>query len=366
MNQIKHNPHLDGLRGIAILLVMGFHYFTGFYVLDFGWSGVDLFFVLSGYLLSGRLYPHLNDKKLLWKFYFNRILRIVPLYFLFLSIFFICWFAFASQKTIDSYSIYKNNILGFFGFASNWIFIKNISQSFNHLNHLWSLAVEEQFYIIFPILVISLKSKKKLLLAGILILMVVLITRCIYYHYLPNKEEYLKLYWNSFFRVDSFLYGFVLYMLIKNGFTLVMKKYFVVLFSLTISLLSLGILFGGTMRLNSFFVTIGFTLIGIFYAFFIFLVEIEENNFLKKITALHFLRQLGKISYGLYVFHWPIYLFGFSLINLLVNKLNFNLNPVTIQLINALFSFTITYFLSKISFQHFESFFLKWKFKLSP
>jgi peptidoglycan/LPS O-acetylase OafA/YrhL len=63
-------PQLDGLRGIAILMVVCFHYFPNTFLFRFGWSGVDLFFVLSGYLLTGRLLPYLDDKKILQKLYF--------------------------------------------------------------------------------------------------------------------------------------------------------------------------------------------------------------------------------------------------------------------------------------------------------
>jgi peptidoglycan/LPS O-acetylase OafA/YrhL len=83
----KRIPQLDGLRGIAILMVMCYHFFPNNIICNFGWSGVDLFFVLSGFLITGRLYPYLDDKKILLKFYRNRFLRIVPLYFGFLVVF---------------------------------------------------------------------------------------------------------------------------------------------------------------------------------------------------------------------------------------------------------------------------------------
>ena len=123
MDLTKQNPHLDGLRGIAIITVIVYHYSTGLYIFDFGWMGVDLFFVLSGYLLTGRLYPFLDDKKIIWKFYLNRIIRIIPLYYLFLLSFFGGWFIFTSDITQQQFPIYKNYYLSFFGFFCNWVFI---------------------------------------------------------------------------------------------------------------------------------------------------------------------------------------------------------------------------------------------------
>ena len=170
MNKSNYNPHLDGLRGMAILLVMLYHYFTGFGIFDFGWTGVNLFFVLSGYLLTERLYPYLKDKKLILKFYVNRIVRIVPIYFLFLIVFFATIYIFASAETIRSFSYYSEHIAAFFGYIINWVFITKENHGADHLNHLWSLAIEEQFYLVFPLLVICLKHKKALLLSGLILI----------------------------------------------------------------------------------------------------------------------------------------------------------------------------------------------------
>ncbi len=64
----KHIPQLDGIRGLAILLVVTFHYFGSIKIFSFGWSGVDLFFVLSGYLITSRLYVSKNEKNYFLKF----------------------------------------------------------------------------------------------------------------------------------------------------------------------------------------------------------------------------------------------------------------------------------------------------------
>jgi peptidoglycan/LPS O-acetylase OafA/YrhL len=360
-NKAVYNPHIDGLRGIAILMVIGYHYLSGLYIFDLGWSGVDLFFVISGYLLTGRLYPYLNDKKLVWKFYFNRFLRIVPLCYTFLIIFFSGWFLFASQSTIDSVPIYKNHLLGFFAFISNWVFISNFSNTENYLQHLWSLAVEEQFYIFFPFFIILIREKKKLLAAGITVIIVIVITRCFYFYLLPNKGHYLKIYWNSFFRFDSFLIGFVLYMIKENNFNSVIERYIKKIAVISFVLLISSFFLTGTFRLNNFFITIGLTIIGVFYSTIIFLTLSSNVNFLKKVTSSKPLQLIGKISYGLYIFHSPIYLLNYTILNSLLYKINIIINPTTLQLTNAFASFIITYFVSLLSFRYYESFFQKFK-----
>ena len=84
----QYIPQLDGIRGLAIILVISFHYLGNIPIFSFGWCGVDLFFVLSGYLITSRLITLQKQKNHLIKFYTNRALRILPLYYLTLIIFY--------------------------------------------------------------------------------------------------------------------------------------------------------------------------------------------------------------------------------------------------------------------------------------
>ena len=106
---------LNGVRGIAIILVLLFHYFPEVKIFKIGWTGVDLFFVLSGFLLTSRILPFLLEKKLLLKFYWNRALRILPLYYLFLILFFLFWFMVIDRK-VEQSPFYSHNWYLFFGF----------------------------------------------------------------------------------------------------------------------------------------------------------------------------------------------------------------------------------------------------------
>ena len=150
----EHIPALDGLRGIAILLVLAFHTEllpTLKPLARDGWAGVDLFFVLSGFLITRILLKSRNSPRYFTNFYARRILRIWPVYFGILL------FVFASER-------YR--LLGDSATSWWWISLATFTQNFyigaygwnalpDWLGPTWSLGIEEQFYLIWPLLVKS-------------------------------------------------------------------------------------------------------------------------------------------------------------------------------------------------------------------
>jgi len=206
----NYNTGLNGVRGIAIILVLLFHYFPEVKIFKIGWTGVDLFFVLSGFLLTSRILPFLLEKKLLLKFYWNRALRILPLYYLFLILFFLFWFMVIDRK-VEQSPFYSHNWYLFFVFFQNWILITTPDNSASHLNHFWSLAVEEQVYLIYPLFFLLLKKRKNIFLGLVILLVVIVIARIITFYYNTGADNYKSIYCNTFFRSDSFLLGSLLY-----------------------------------------------------------------------------------------------------------------------------------------------------------
>lgn len=358
----KYIPELDGLRGIAILMVLCYHYFPNSIICNFGWSGVDLFFVLSGFLISSRLIPFLDQQNIILKFYRNRFLRIVPLYFSFLIIFFLSWFLFTSAQTKQLTAFYQEHWWQFFIFIQNWIFIIDNPQSALHLNHLWSIAIEEQFYLIFPFLVFIIRKRKSLVIFGLSMLAFTIITRCIYYFWFLPSNEIDKLFWNTFFRLDALMLGLLLYLLFQSNYISSKLNNIIksIAWSAIVFLLS-GIIFYGSAKIsNPFLLTLGFTLIALMYGFLMYSTILKRNVILNKITSNRFLRATGKISYGMYIIHWPIFLAGFSILH----KLNINIGDSGILLLNAAICIPLTYGLSYFNFKYFESYFLSKKVKM--
>ena len=154
---MRYRPEIDGLRAIAVLPVILFH--AGFTFIGGGFIGVDVFFVISGYLITSIIIEDLeNNKFSLWSFYERRARRILPALFL---VIFVCipfaWI-WMSQAQLKDFS---QSLIAVSFFVSNFLFWRE-SGYFDTvveekpLLHTWSLAVEEQFYIVFPILLIFL------------------------------------------------------------------------------------------------------------------------------------------------------------------------------------------------------------------
>ena len=164
----KYRPDIDGLRAIAVLSVVAFHAFPNW--VKGGFIGVDIFFVISGYLITSIIFQNLDRGTFsIGEFYLRRIRRIFPALLIALLVGYVSgWFILLS----DEYEQLGKHVAGGAGFISNFIlwnesgYFDNIAEKKPFL-HLWSLGVEEQFYIAFPIL-ISASWKRKFNLLSII------------------------------------------------------------------------------------------------------------------------------------------------------------------------------------------------------
>ena len=354
----NHIPQLDGLRGVAILLVISYHYFGYMILFSLGWCGVDLFFVLSGFLITGKLLDTINDRHYFLNFFRNRILRIFPLYYLTLIVLFVA-FLISGNENLPALSIYYDHWPSFFIFTQNWTFILFGLPGDKTLVHFWSLAVEEQFYLVWPFIIYFIK-RDPLRIAFLLLLFPLIIALRIYiYSQYPSPADYPHYYFNTLCRMDSLAMGSLVCVVSRSTFKLNIKMTLGVIL-LTSILIIIGIFqMGNAHPVNLFFGKYGYTLLAIFFAAFLIVSILSGNHFLNLMLTNSYLRFCGKISYGLYIFHWPVRLILGVKMNHWIFAWTGNLQWA--HLISLLSSLVITFLISALSFRYFEERFLRLK-----
>ena len=185
MTQRKHLPALDGLRGVALLLVFLLHtimlpdvgYSLFKKVIYFGHWGVDIFFCLSGFLITGILYAAKDDQHYFRNFYARRALRIFPLYYFFLLLYYLLVIRlhiinFGAQKMLEA----SQDFRWLWWYGTNIRIAETGHFMTASINHFWTLAVEEHFYLVWPFLVFWL-SRRGLFRAIALIVVSALVLR---------------------------------------------------------------------------------------------------------------------------------------------------------------------------------------------
>jgi peptidoglycan/LPS O-acetylase OafA/YrhL len=203
----RHIASLDGLRGVAISLVFLYHYFPRQHLnpisilASAGWTGVDIFFVLSGFLITGILFDTLAKPHHLRNFFARRALRLFPVYLLMLALV----FAFAHRLQLPLG--WKD--IPFFAYAANLSPAFNAVPNFGpylRFRHLWSLAVEEQFYLLWAPLVCLLARRSRIIKACAIGIAAALLLRIAGAHHVPT----IAIYQDLFTRMDSILCGSLL------------------------------------------------------------------------------------------------------------------------------------------------------------
>ena len=279
----KHMPALDGLRGIAILMVFAFHYrgALGWRVCNFGWSGVDLFFVLSGFLITGILYDTRNDPGYYKTFYARRALRIFPVFYLFAAVMFL---AGSHWKPVDL------SLLFYVGWPVELIWHGMIWTAFP-IYHLWSLSIEEQFYLFWPMLMAKVQKPITLCVA---LFAVALLLRIL-----------VSGRWASSFllcRMDGLAVGAALALLWRTQWKDRLQAWAIPGFSVCSACLLLLLWMRHTVDAeDSVIRTIGFSMIALTYGAFL-VVSVAHP----RICSMAILRRFGKYSYGMYLFHLPL------------------------------------------------------------
>lgn len=301
---------LDGIRGMAASMVLFYHgssiisqhWLDSVYarVMAFCHSGVDLFFVLSGYLITSILYRDIKKNNPPHFFYARRILRIVPLLFLLISVLALGPVLFTNWPLKK---IPRGEVL------ASLLFISNFKMGFlsyyfnNFLGCTWSVSLEEQFYLFWPSLVRKM-SREVLLRFCLLAIVSALALRTILVF---NQVSHIFINVMFFTRFDALAFGAVIYLLFER----LNKNRYANFWAYFILFLGLGVIFlmefYERARYPCFGSSIGYTIFGLTYSALLFLVlNAHENSAIRNLFRNSIFTFPGKLCYGVYLLHGPV------------------------------------------------------------
>jgi peptidoglycan/LPS O-acetylase OafA/YrhL len=301
-------PELDGVRGIAILLVLAFHFGHmlpgyGNQLFSLGWTGVDLFFVLSGFLITRILWTTRDSPEYFSSFYGRRILRIFPLAFAFLASYF--WIALPLAHHFG-YDLDRNGSdqLWYWAYLANW----HPHGLHGSLSHLWSLSIEEQFYLIWPTVVfaIALKNLRRLCIVLILLpLALRYVLMGIFHlsiHTIPGM---------TFCRTEALALGALIALSLGIEGLAIPRLPKLALAS-AVGVLAIALTAGTESNLMGIY---GLTLVALACAGFVLraVQSAGDSTRLSSMLRSSWLRRFGKYSYAIYVLHAPIVAVAFHL-----------------------------------------------------
>jgi peptidoglycan/LPS O-acetylase OafA/YrhL len=349
----NYYPALDGLRGLAILLVVVYHNFGFINVFLFGWLGVDLFFVLSGFLITDILLASVGEKNFLRNFFVRRMLRIFPLYYLALVLFLLI-----IPRLVETFNVdyYRQNQVWLWTYLQNWLYIFKNPNPNNVLNHLWSLAVEEQFYLLWPFVILLIKKPRYLLVIVCLVLVGVLGLRVWVWKNQVADFAYFNLY--TFTRIDGICIGCIVALLLRidrrflSRYTPAIVLFFALL-NFAFFFINRSYDFG-----FPYLALAGYTTFAMIFGLLVNEAVTRQTKLINSILSISFLRFFGRISYGLYIFHWPLYIL---LTPWLIGQLTATVPASWLQFSVSLAATVIAIAVSWLSFNFYERPFLKIK-----
>ncbi len=316
-------PQIDGLRAVAILLVFLWHASVlsseispialdslasvHFSISILGAGGVCLFFVISAFLITGILIDTSHDSACLRKFYIRRSLRIFPLFYMafaligVVSVFYIKDFSF--NITSLWYALYVQNWVGIVDHDFN-VFNDQVHVLFNHF---WSLAIEEQFYLFWPIIFLYLYRNVQGYVLVQIMLFMALASFCLRWVMVSYGGEWVLAYTWTVSRLDSLLLGALLaYAVKENGKILavierIRKKALTPLIFIMLVLCFSPNLYGINVKYLILMSSI-VALFGVAEA----VKQQGTETLSRQFLCSDWMRRIAEVSYGLYIFHWPI------------------------------------------------------------
>ena len=362
-----HLPVLDGVRGIAILMVILFHttiikasapiddYY--FMIGKSAWLGVDLFFVLSGFLITGILYDTKGSKRYFKSFYLRRTVRIFPLYY---AVVFFCLFVasdlpfFGDPGVPDPWP----DRWWYWLYGSNFLVAK---EGFRHiiLGPTWSLAIEEQFYLVWPLLVFFFSRKSMMVVSASCILLSVILRIVLF----NDGVHPTSIYVMTPTRLDGLASGAFVALAARGPRGLQgLIPWAYGLAAILTPIVGYFLCIGHLNKKLPNMILYGYVSVALlFAALFVLILRQRPGSLLYKIFSSRFLCIFGKYSYALYLFNRP--LVG------LVDKYLFNYrdfpriwgSSIPGQIVYTLIITAISFAMAIVSWHIFEKHFLKLK-----
>ena len=356
---------LDGLRGIAVLAVIVYHYFPWLPITGsaYGWLGVDLFFVLSGFLITSILLGLREQEHYFTIFYSRRILRVFPPYYLGLAVYMaVC----AVQGRMGAFALWLPYL---FYYTSLYVHdpmqVHGVTQDLptavvHGLGVLWSLSVEEVYYTIWAPIV---RFMKKRTFAATLIAMIIAAPSLRWMWYSPGHLEYFIFYC----RMDALAYGSAVALLIRHRRVSPVAwagrdRLFDWLAVVVIPCAAVFFLIAGGSPDNHYVETVGVLLADLSFALATYAVIRKSggDQLWVRLLRARWLRSVGMVSYSLYLFHYPLLVVSHDLVVKL--HLPRRVDAVSTDLLGLALTFAVAYGL----WYGMESRILHWKDRKVP
>ena len=316
-NKSRYLPSIDSLRALAVLAVIIYHVDVNY--LPGGFLGVDLFFVLSGYLISSLIIKEYRKTGSinLYNFYLRRARRLLP------AVYFMITVGIILMVMFNEVLLKKSHLDAIFGYiySSNWWYIFHKLDYFDSFGsqspfkHLWSLAIEEQFYMIFPLLFLLINSKKKgkdgtykLSKSFLYIVLGLIFVSLITHILLFDINNISRIYFGTDTRAFSLLVGVVgaiLYPMDKLNTKITPQENIVYSVVSLISITTLITIMIYTSEYNTWLYRGGFLLVAIL-GIIIIISSGKQHTIMAKLLSFKPVVFIGKISYSLYLWHFPI------------------------------------------------------------
>ena len=302
--RLGYRPELDGFRGISILLVLIHHLYHP--LMPGGFLGVDMFFVLSGFLITSLLVEewHQYGSISLKNFYVRRFLRLMPAVLLLILV--LSVFAFLIQEKETAAKTFQAVWLTL-SYGSNWFYAFDVFSANNPLGVTWSLAIEEQFYLAFPLLLLlALKLKLKHTSIVFLLLLSIIVIAFNRWSLAGQDVTIERVYYASDTRADALLVGCLVAFFASWGLFSYKSVQLYLKIGSILALVFMCFMIGTASTSDVTLYETGYVLIEISIAVLLIVIVVYRPRAIVRILGFSPLVWIGRVSYGLYLWHWCV------------------------------------------------------------